>query len=620
MAGIDPDSLNQKDKKDLIDLIQKQDARLQRLESDRNRGKTPTDPDADKTLKGASGIVNAFDPASLANIQGVMRGMKDALLGVINLTDFETFKELDELSNTIQQNFGLARGRVSEFKTAIADAAPELAKMGYTQEETTDLIADTMDGLKTSALLNTETLVEMGAVAKVTGLDVKDLAADFKSVGISMENVGKEMKGVADYAKNVGLSVKAISSGVQQNMEKLNLYNFDNGVQGLAKMAASSERFGISMQDTFRLAEELFSPENAINLAAGLQRLGVASSALLDPLRAMDLAQNDPEALQKEIVNLSKEFTTFNEKTGKMEILPGGQRRLREIANELKIDAGEFAKMSIQAADFDRKLSQIRMPALAEGDQETRELIASMANLDASGVATIQVKDMETGQITEKKVEELTPDDIVDLKNANEESSKSIEQIAIDQLDVTKQINATIQSGELMGKFARATSPTMEKLTNFVAGSYKDVANSFRDELGTTQGLRQKFEGVAAPTEDFFVASIEGNATNIAKAISDFEKGAMDIKDSFMSASESFVSNIIQNRTEDLKRNYSTEYEGVNQTKTLIYKHEGTITVKGEGDLKGYMNMDLTDPNTQVNLKNAIESTNAPSAATGKKN
>lgn len=620
MAGVDPISLTKKDKDELIEMIETQNAKIEQLETNKKRGKNGVE----ETIEGSNNIVNAFDPTSLANITGVMTSMKDAMLGVINLTDFATFKELDELSNTIQQNFGLARGRVSEFKTAIADAAPELAKMGYTQQETADLISDSMDGLKTSALLSTKTLTEMGAVSKVTGLNVEDLTEGFRSVGISIQKVGFEMKGVTDYARSVGMSVKSISTGVQQNIEKINLYNFDNGVQGLAKMAATSERFGLSMINTFRIAEELFSPENAINMAAGLQRLGVASSALLDPLRAMDLAQNDPEALQKEIVNLSKEFTTFNEKTGKMEILPGAQRRLREVAKELNIDAAEFAKMSIQAGDFDRKLKQIRMPSLAEGDDATKELIASMAQLDSSGVATIQVKDMETGQISEKKVEELTPEDIADLKKANEESSQSIEQIAIDQLDITKQINATLQSGELMGKFARATSPTMEKLTNFVSGSYKDVATKFRDQLGTTQELRGKFEGVAGPTEDFLVAAIEGNTANQTKAIADFTKGAIEIKDSFLSASESFVQNIIESRKEDLKKTYSSDYKPANQPQTI------NVNVKVEGDANtAKLDKDqvttavlqgLQDPNYSNAMSYTIDGGSAPSAATGKKN
>jgi hypothetical protein len=94
----------------------------------------------------------------------------------------------------------------------------------------------------------------------------------------------------------------------------MNLYNFEGGIKGLAKMAATSERLGLSMQTVFNQADKIMNPEGAIEMSAALQRLGVTSSGLLDPLRAMDLAQNDPEQLQKEMVNLGKEFTRFNEK------------------------------------------------------------------------------------------------------------------------------------------------------------------------------------------------------------------------------------------------------------------------------------------------------------------
>ena len=197
MAGIDPEALNKKDKADLIKLIEEQDARLSKLE---NQKTSLFDKKESKAVDEATNIANAFNPASITN---VLNGMASAVASVANIADFEVFRELDELSTAIQANFGLAKGRVSEFKSAIADAAPELAKMGYDQEATADLIAKSMDGLKTSALLSTETLVELGAVAKVTNLNVDDLVSGFKGVGISIDEVATEMKDVADYAKNV---------------------------------------------------------------------------------------------------------------------------------------------------------------------------------------------------------------------------------------------------------------------------------------------------------------------------------------------------------------------------------------------------------------------------------
>jgi hypothetical protein len=47
---------------------------------------------------------------------------------------------------------------------------------------------------------------------------------------------------------------------------------------------------------------------NATGNASNISSLGVTSGALLDPLRAMDLAQNDPEQLQKEIITISTNF------------------------------------------------------------------------------------------------------------------------------------------------------------------------------------------------------------------------------------------------------------------------------------------------------------------------
>ena len=165
----------------------------------------------------------------------------------------------------------------------------------------------------------------------------------------------------------------------------------------------------------------------------------------------------------------------------------------------------------------------------------------------------------------------------------------------------------------------------MEKLTNFVSNSYKDVAGKFRDELGTTQGLRNKFEGVAGPTEDFFVAAIEGNTANQTKAMEDFVKGASAIKDSFLSASESFVANVINSRKEDLKKTYSSDYKPVNETKTLNVNWNITgdpnVTKNiNQETFDKMLNTSTTDPNTKVMVSSNLDGGSAPSAATGSKN
>lgn len=621
--SLDLDALTKKDKDELIAMIKKQDARIEDLSTKVRRGITE-----DGTKETADGGFNPFDirpDKALPNLTTLFNSAKNSFLNMADILDMDVVKRLDEASTSIQQNFGLSKSRLYEFKVAIADTVPELIRYGYSEEEAMTATADIMDGLKTATILTAQATREIGAAAKVTNQDIDELVSGFRGVGISMEQVGEEMASVTDYARSVGVSVKSISDQLLTDIGKLNLYNFDNGVLGLAKMAAQSDRLGVSMRDTFRIAEELFSPENAINLAAGLQRLGVSASGLLDPLRAMDLAQNDPEQLQKEIVNLSKEFASFNEQTGKMEILPGGKRRLREIAGELKIDAAEFAKMSIQAADFDRKLKQIKMPAIAEGDEETKELIASMASLDKTGVATIQVKDSETGKMKTKDVDQLTDEDIKELKKANEESSKSIEELAINQLDETKQIKMILKSGELTGKFGRATAPTFDKLGRTMAELYKGTAQGFRDQIGSTKDVREKFEGVARPVEDLIVAALQGDVDRAASAELEFISGAKSIVSSFLDASEDFVKELKDSTIKTLTENYSKKDKKSESPKELNVN----FTITGDPSLTRQITKEMLsdmfvkitdDPNTKVMVNSNLDGTKDPSAAVGRKN
>ena len=613
MAG---DELTDKDKKELIALIEKQEKSIKNLETKLE----------EKSLRGQTSDFNPFDSNILDNIKQQGLAIKDTL-GELNPFNADVLQKIDEYSTSVQQNFGLSKSRMTEFKQLIGESAGELSKLGMDEAEVVTTIKDAMKGLKTAASLNTKTIVELGAASQLTGENVEDLTSGFRGVGISMSKVGDEMKEVVNYARSVGASVQEVSKGVIENIGKLNLYNFDNGVQGLAKMASTAEKMGISMQDTFDLANDLFSPEKAINLAAGLQRLGVSANGLLDPLRAMDMAQNDPEALQKEIVNLSKEFTTFNEKTGKMEILPGAKRRLREIAGELNIDAGAFAKMSIQAADFDRKLKQIKMPSLVEGDEETKELIASMAQLDASGVAKIQVKNAETGYMDEKAVEDLTPEDIENLKKANEESSKSIEEIAINQLDETKQITALLESGKIAAQYGKAIAPSFDKFGSVMAKSAKSVAARYREEVGSVRGISEKYQSVSGSLEDITVGTLKGGKEGeeqTKRGLKAFEEAIPTIFGGYFEKAESFLNNSLEDFKTVVGKSYLGEKKFENEPQTI------NVNVKVEGDsntskmnsreITNAVVSGIQDPNTRNAMNLGLNDANGLSATTGGKN
>lgn len=560
------------------------------------------------------------------NIEANAQKINESLGGIgkgFNPFDTDAFESMEKYSNEVQRAFGLSKERLDEFKHTIAEAGPELAKLGITEGEMAGKLSEVMKGLGTAASVGKEAVVELAAASQVTQVPIEELASSFRDVGVSIYDVGEQMKTVTEVARGAGVSVGAVAGLVTSNLKEMNLYNFEGGVKGLARMAAQSQRLGIDMGKVFEQAEKLMDPEKAIDMSASLQRLGVTSSGLLDPLRAMDLAQNDPEALQKEMVNLGKEFTRFNEKTGQMEILPGAKRRMREVADAVGMSAKEFASMALKAGDFDMKLKQIKMPNLAEGDEETKELIASMAQMK-DGVAKIEVRNKETGVTTTKDVDKLTPEDVENLKKANEDTSKPIEEIAFNQLDVSTQILNLLKTGEVASNFAKATSPTLSKFYGLVAESKLEVAKGMDKVFGSTEQMRGYTESVAQPVEKMIKARAAGDEKGVSSAQTELYNNFIGTIDDLGAKINTQVDNASTNIINRVKETYSQPIKVEAKTDSNL-----NLNLNLKSDING-VNFSteeiakiklamLNDPKFADDLKKVLGN-NLVSASTGGKN
>jgi gas vesicle protein len=445
--------------------------------------------------------------------------MSTAVTGIVQALDPTNFDGADYLMKSGQElanAMGIGQARMSEMRTTIADAIPEMIKLGLSSSEAFKVIEGVPVALGVNTTMGTEALREMGAAAQVSGVESKKLALEFKGVGMSLYDVGDRMAEVAVYAKSVGVNVKAVSAEVVTNLKQLNLFNFDSGVKGLAKMASQASMLGFSMEKTFKLAEDLMSPEKAIDLAASLQRLGVSSSALLDPLKAMDLAQNDPEALQKEIINISKEFTKLKADGSGFEILPGAKRRLREVASAMGMSADELANMSIKSADLDMKMSKIKFPSLA-ASEEDKMLIANMSQMK-NGEAVVQIKNEKTGAMEEVNVSKLTADQLTKLREQQADKDKTIEELALDQLNVLQSINAGINGGKAASLFGKASTPAMDRLYNAVNVVRTESVRAVSNRV-TTNNVRERYSEVSGGVEEMGVKALQGDFSGAGDAL-----------------------------------------------------------------------------------------------------
>lgn len=374
---------------------------------------------------------------------------------------------LDAEATKLVKTFGISKERAGELTQTVADAIPKFVDMGLDVGDVAETMKNLGESMNTNLMLSSDVLTNFAATANVTGVKQGELATKFRDVGFSIASVGDQMMDVVKIAQQAGTTVAAVSEGVVGNLDKMNLYNFEGGVKGLAKMAAQASRLGVNMQSIFTVVDKVFNPEGAIEFAASLQRLGVTSSQLLDPLRLMDLAQNDPTELQNQIVNMTKEFTRFNKENNQIEILPGAKRRIDEIGKAMGLPAGELQKMAVNAGMFEMKLKQIKFPTDI-ANKEDRELIATMAQIDKSGRAVVRIEQKDekgrgTGEYIDKMVSELSTDDVKNLAEQQKSDAKSMEEISKDQLTELKRISASMNAFVGAAKYGIASSNTAQE-------------------------------------------------------------------------------------------------------------------------------------------------------------
>jgi len=99
-----------------------------------------------------------------------------------------------------------------------------------------------------AVLLSSESYSKIFAATSVTGQRGWYFVRKIQNVGTSAYGVADGMQKIVDTARQQGLSVEAVSRQAVNNMESMNKYNFQGGVDGLSKMAAQATSLRIDMK------------------------------------------------------------------------------------------------------------------------------------------------------------------------------------------------------------------------------------------------------------------------------------------------------------------------------------------------------------------------------------
>ena len=518
---------------------------------------------------------------------------------------FEEFKRISSTAGEINKTFGQTRQRINELKTSLADATPGVIRLGGELSDVADTITGIAEASRRNVVANTKDIEQMYAASKVLGTQARYLAEEFTEVGIGISEIPGEIEKSVNYIQSIGGNTKQVMDDVRNNISEMNRYQFEGGVQGLTKMAAQASMLKFDMGETFKLADGLFKPERAVEVASAFQRLGLAVGSLGDPFALMSQSINDPQGLQDSLVNVAKQFTYFDEKTKTFKINPQGVLTLREMEEQTGVSAKEMTKLGLAAAEADKRISEIGAAGLTI-KEEDKQYVANIASMGKGGKYEVQLEDgtrKELGQLNQKEFDKLI--------QQQKDGPKTLEEIARKQMNYTdtitsdvRAIKAAVVGGVVTQENILKASENMRKeSTNLTGAISKNFSNPEAVRKEFTQALTDlkkidedvKGKGGKKMTDalsDYLTRSGEQLNRINSKLYDSFDKALKEASDKSKSGGgESKISNLLQegydrlrNELKEYNKNSNTPENQVKWAQSLVTSK--TEPIKSSTDLK----------------------------------
>lgn len=346
---------------------------------------------------------------------------------------------------------------------------------------------------------------------------------NFRNVGLGLDAAAKSIEEIGLKSVSLGLSAKATSETLIGQLSKLNAFGFQNGINGLGKMVQQAQSLKINMEEIFRVADKLYDPESAINLAANLQVVGGAFGDLGDPIKLMYDATNNVESLQTSIIGAARSLATYNAEQGRFEVSGANLRRAKAMADALGMSMGELTNMAVKGAAKFEAMSELNMfPSLTDDQREFVSNIATIKDgkvgfdvpknmVEQMGLTNVQdgfvsLSDLSDKQILQlqqlqKSADDEKPIDIA--RNQFNETTKILNvatAIYLRLMEDTRQSRAGDAAANLMKK-AVDFSQTLNPTQNNTLQTLKQVSSEASKASG--EAFDKVFEGVKnkMPTE-----------------------------------------------------------------------------------------------------------------------
>ena len=402
--------------------------------------------------------------------------------------------DADDVASKYAKTIGIsAKGMETLRKNTINFVADNSigAKFNTSMKELVDLQISYNKQIGRSIQMTNEQLANLAAMKSILGDEQTiKFTANFERFGLDANAAANTFAEMFSNASKKGISLERYSKNFLDNIDLAQKYTFQNGIEGLRRMAEKASAIKLDLQQTASFAEKVNTVEGSIKTGAKLSVLGGPFAQLSNPMGMLYESLNDLEGLQDRMAKMTSGFAKWNSETNQVEVSAFNRLRLKAMAEATGQDFGKL--MDSVYAQGRRKQVEKQFNDRGLSD-EIKELVLNTAQIDRkTGQAYVTIKGER------RDINSVTNQDLKALQSINKTQAEDVKDIAIMlrsytdiQSGLTKQytsLKAQIQDNNGWGKASKSILSVFSD-TNWILKSILATTTA----IALTRGAGQWF-------------------------------------------------------------------------------------------------------------------------------